>query len=367
MEFTPARLALARRRRGLSQRELAKLLECDERTVRKWESGDRVPDAANLSQLASVLRFAASFFGAPEFDSLPVETVSFRALSKTKAAARNRAIAGGELALDLSEWLDRKFSLPVPDLPDLRHYHTDPEAAAMALRTYWRLGDLSIKSMIELLEAKGVRVYSLAEDCLDLDAYSFWRDGTPFIFLNTLKSSERSRFDAAHELAHLVLHKHGEPTGRVEEREADGFAGAFLMPRSSVLTYGPRIATIPALVQAKHHWNVSVGALAHRVYEVGLITEWQYRSLCIEIQKTGLRKTEPQSRPRETSQIFQKVFSALREQGIGKPELAAQLGWHLDELNALVFGLVLSPVQGGRGRGSDGSSAAGRDHLQVLK
>jgi Zn-dependent peptidase ImmA (M78 family)/DNA-binding XRE family transcriptional regulator len=366
MEFTPSRLGLARRRRGLSQRDLAKLLSCDDRTVRKWENGDRAPEDDNLAELSRLLRFSPSFFCSPEFDGLPVETVSFRALSKTRAGDRNRAIAGGELALDLNEWLERRFCLPPADVPDLRHYRDQPEAAAMALRAHWRLGDSSVRSMVEILEAKGVRVFSLAEDCADLDAFSFWRAGKPFVFLNTRKTSERSRFDAAHELAHLVLHQHGEPTGRVEEREADGFAGAFLMPRSTVVAYGPRVATIPRLIQAKHHWNVSVGALAHRIYEVGLITEWQYRSLCIEIQKAGLRKGEPESQPRESSQVFQKVFQSLRDQGIGKGEVAAQLGWHLDELNALVFGLILSPVQGGA-RTSDADASSSREHLQIVK
>jgi len=57
-------------------------------------------------------------------------------------------------------------------------------------------------------------------------------------FLNTLKQSERGRFDAGHELGHLVLHQHGSPNGGQEiERAANDFAAAFLMPRSSVLAY----------------------------------------------------------------------------------------------------------------------------------
>src|SRR3546814_6566541 len=52
------------------------------------------------------------------------------------------------------------------------------------------------------------------EDTKNVDAFSCWRNGQPFVFLNTFKSAERSRFDAAHELAHLVLHRHGGPQGR---------------------------------------------------------------------------------------------------------------------------------------------------------
>ena len=66
------------------------------------------------------------------------------------------------------------------------------------------------------------------------------------MFLNTFKSAERSRFDAAHELAHLILHKHGAPNGQEAEKQADTFAGSFLMPRASVLASAPRSPTISA-------------------------------------------------------------------------------------------------------------------------
>src|SRR5260363_245495 len=86
-----------------------------------------------------------------------------------------------------------------------------------------------------------VRVFSLSLDTTDVDAFSLWRQRTPFIFLNTRKSAEHARFDAAHELGHLVLHRHGSPQGREAEKEADTFASAFLMPRATLLTQVPRL------------------------------------------------------------------------------------------------------------------------------
>ena len=44
-----------RSERSLSQNQLAELLHVDRSTVAKWETGDRVPDAVMLSQLAKVL------------------------------------------------------------------------------------------------------------------------------------------------------------------------------------------------------------------------------------------------------------------------------------------------------------------------
>jgi Zn-dependent peptidase ImmA (M78 family) len=67
------------------------------------------------------------------------------------------------------------------------------------------------------LESKGVRVFSLAANTVKVNAYALWKDEKPFVFLNTFKSTESSRFDAAHELGHLVLHQDGSVTGREAE------------------------------------------------------------------------------------------------------------------------------------------------------
>ncbi|WP_376773772.1 ImmA/IrrE family metallo-endopeptidase [Rhizobium mongolense] len=72
------------------------------------------------------------------------------------------------------------------------------------------------QNMVHLL----VRVFSLVENTRTVDAFSVWRGIRPFVFLNTIKTSEHGRFDAAHELGHLVLPRHGGPSGRRAEDEA---------------------------------------------------------------------------------------------------------------------------------------------------
>jgi Zn-dependent peptidase ImmA (M78 family) len=201
--------------------------------------------------------------------------------------------------------------------------------------------------MVRLLESNGVRVFSLAEDNRDLDAISFWRDGKPYVFLNTRKSAERSRFDAAHELGHLVMHQHGAPNGRTPEYEANAVASAFLMPKTSVMAFAPRNPTLPMLVKAKHGWGVSVAALAVRMHDLGLLSEWHYRSLSIQIQTHGYREREPEPAPREMSEVWPQIFSALKAEGIGRSHIASTLAWPLKELRALIFQLVLSGETGG--------------------
>src|SRR5205807_7739990 len=224
----------------------------------------------------------------------------------------------GAIALHLNQWLEKRFELPQSQLPDLSRERS-PEAAADSLRRYWGIGELAIRNMIHLLEAKGVRVFSLAIDAREVDAFSMWKDTTPFIFLNSNKSSEHSRFDAAHELGHLVLHRHAAPQGREAEKEADMFASAFLMPRSSVIANAPRFSTLPDLIRTKRIWMTSVAALNYRLHSVGMISDWHYRTLCIQIAKNG-RANEPNEAPRETSQILPKIFAALYREGVTRSD-----------------------------------------------
>lgn len=362
-EFNPSRLKFARSLRRLTMVKLAELIGVEQRSISGYERGEFKPEDDKLQELSKKLRFPISFFYGDDIEGLSPDAASFRSMSKMTAGQRDSALGMGALALQLNEWIEKRFELPEADLPDLSH-ETNPEMAAEAVRRYWGLGELPIKNMIHLLEAKGIRVFSLSIDAQEVDAFSMWRDSTPFIFLNTKKSSERSRFDAAHELGHLVMHRHGGPHGRDAEKEANAFASAFLMPRASVFAQAPRLVSLPILVQLKKRWTVSVFALAHRLYDLGLITEWNYRTLCIEISSSGYRKTEPQEAPRETSQILGKVLAALREDGISKNDIAADLCVYAEEIEQLVFRLAITGISGT----SDGAKTqvSKRPNLRVV-
>src|SRR5690606_5299417 len=109
-------------------------------------------------------------------------------------------------------------------IPDLSHM--DPSSAANALRNYWSLGNGPIQNMVHLLESKGVFVFWLHHDDPALDAISFWKEDKPYVLLNSLKlAGDRARFDAAHELGHLVLHRQSTSlTDKDKEQEANKFA-----------------------------------------------------------------------------------------------------------------------------------------------
>jgi Zn-dependent peptidase ImmA (M78 family)/DNA-binding XRE family transcriptional regulator len=359
--FNPSRLTLARKRKGLTKSALAEQIGVDLRSVSAYEAGEYPPRPDTLDELTAILGFERSFFYGEDLEEPRPDTASFRALSKMTAAQRDMALSQGAIALYVNAWLEEKFELPAADLPDLSHEHS-PEAAAETLRRHWGIGQLSIRNMIHLLEAKGVRVFSLAVDAREVDAFSMWKETTPFVFLNGMKSSEHSRYDAAHELGHLVLHRHAAPQGREAEREADIFASAFLMPRASVIAHAPKFPTLADLVTLKSMWTTSVAALNYRLHAVKMLSDWQYRTLCIQIAKNGYRTAEPNGAPRETSQVLPKVFSALYADGFTRSRIAKELSIPQSELDELMFGLAIVGVTGGR----KGSSSPKRARLNLV-
>lgn len=105
----------------------------------------------------------------------------------------------------------------------------------------------------------------------------------------------------------------------------------------------------------KRGWAVSVAALAHRLHALGMVSEWHYRSLCTEIGQRGYRRAEPKGVGREMSMVYKKVFDALRTDGTTKADLARDLRLHVNDVDALVFGLVLTEIEGGGRSGVGGA------------
>ncbi|MEV6946770.1 XRE family transcriptional regulator [Streptomyces sp. NPDC051172] len=343
---TPSRIALARKRRGLTLAELSARAGVSLQSLSNYETGRTAPRSDTLAKIATALEFPASFFAGSALDELPCEGISWRARSKTSTRVLDAARAAGTLGAMLYDWIDERFRLPAVDVPSLGK--PDPETAAGMVRTRWGLGEAPAPNMVHLLEAHGVRVFSLDPDHAEVDAFAVWRDGVPFVFLNTLKSAERGRFDAAHELGHLVMHGSEHAcSGPEAERQANEFASAFLMPRASVLGHMPSGAHLDQILRGKRIWKVSAMALTYRMHDLGLLTDWQYRSTCAELSRLGYRSDEPEGMgQRETSQVLTKVFAALRTKHVRPSGVAAELGLTSEEMNRLLFGLTLTSLAG---------------------
>lgn len=370
--FNPARLSFARRRRGLTKKRLAKAVRLSTRSLTAHEAGEIEPSDETVTAFARELEFPREFFlDDDDIDEVAEDGASFRSLSRLTAGQKASALAAASLAVSVGRWIEAKFTLPQPNVPEFAGTR-DPTSAAINLRAVWGMGQGPVKNLVHLLEAHGVRVFSLTDDCRFMDAISLWDNNTPYVFLNTIKSAERSRFDAAHELGHLVMHRHGGiPMGRRAEEEANIFASTFLMPKDSVLARVPANPSLTSIMDGKEYWGVSAMAYAYRLRRVGALTDWYYHQLARQLSIMGLRSSEGAMK-REASQVLRKVFDGLRSIGMSKPAVARELSITTRELDRFVFGLVMTGIDGeggGPGRGGGGEPKqrpAGAGRLRLL-
>lgn len=296
--FVPGRLKMAREARLFRQTELAERIGWSESSVSKWENSNssQSPEPAAIPVLAEVLEVAPTWFFKP-MDRLD-RTSFFRSLKRSLGQLRDKADARLGFVEAIDEALSDYVHLPdvdVPDFMDGRDFRTlrldDIQRIANDLRDYWDLGDGPIDDLLLIIENGGVVV---AEDNIgsaDLDGVSRWSETSqrPYILLARDKNvGVRRRFDAAHELGHIVLHRRVSSVELIEnfalvEEQAMAFAGAFLMPEQT-FTDDLFSTSLEAMIRIKEKWKVSVAAMIMRLKATGRITPdyerrlWQYYS-----------------------------------------------------------------------------------------
>lgn len=337
--FERTRLEVARRRRGMNQRDVADVCEVTSQYISSIERGEEFPAEQFVERLASVLNYPVSFFYAKPLDPVPSDALSFRAQRKMSSKTRDTGWGIGHIAADIiTPDLMERFRLPSADIPDLSEYSQEPEKAADLLRSFWVLGYEPIQNMVHLLESKGIRVFWLHHDSVSLDAFSFWHNGLPFTILNTLKDAgERGRFDAAHELGHLVLHQRAKDLDSKEaESQANLFASAFLMPAETFRQECPDRPDLGILYRLKPRWKVSVAAMIMRGVEVGIFSDWQKRHTFKQLNAVGMRTREKLRIQREESKLHPMIFEALRKKQITPSEYAQLLSLNFEDIKEIM-------------------------------
>ena len=344
--FNPTRLTLARERSGLTKQNLADQCNVSRRAVSSWEAGE--VDNPPVGVIARVLGFSESFFYADDPVRIPRDGVTFRALSSMQARQLERVLAAASLAVEFSGWMDLHYTTPAPDLPDLSESRSlEPALAAESVRSMWSINHFPVKNMLLLLEKKGVRVFSLPVDDREVDAFALWHEDRPFIFLNTGRTAERMRFDLAHELGHLLLHRQTRLRSRNIEQQAHDFASSLLIPADPLYAQVTGELRFDDVFKLKRYWKVSAVAMLQRLWHLRIISEWHYRTWIIKLSKRGYRTSEPDGGHPESSRLFRQLFNLARQDGRSIGNIAAALRIPESEIDSMVFGLAIAPVPPG--------------------
>ncbi|HEU0087732.1 MAG TPA: XRE family transcriptional regulator [Pseudonocardiaceae bacterium] len=318
--FDPARLTLARQAAGWSKKQLAEAIDRTPAAVTQYEAGLARPSAGVLDTCAAQLDVPVGFFarGRPRLP-LDVGDAHFRSLRSARVVERMRALATVELIWELTEQLSRSVRLPVLDLPDLGQAAANPRTAARALRAAWNIPAGPVPHLVRLLESKGIVVAFLSfSDAGRVDAFSTAAGGRPTVVLTADKGNGlRTRFTAAHELAHLLLHTDVIPGDIAHEREADAFAAEFLMPAAQIAAELPTRVDLPALLDLQQRWGVSVAALLYRCRELGTLSEASYKRAMMQISRLGWRTHEPGGDlPVERPALLTRAFDLAASAGV---------------------------------------------------
>lgn len=291
--FQPGRVRLARELRGWTQGHLAGKAGLSAAAISQFEAGS-TPTDANLERLGQVLDLPVGFFFVPVTDT---HEGFFRSLRRTSVADRRRARAHAHLAHDLAEAAAGEFpSVDIPDLPapDLDPKSDWPTHAARTVRRRWRIGPGPIPDVIASLEGHGILVLRLVLDSIDVDAFSLPFDDRPVVVLSSDKNDRaRSRFDAAHELGHLVMHGSRVWGVKEVEQQAHAFAAEFLMPASEIRSELPQKVDWSAFFALKMRWQVSLAALLMRAKTLEVISPNEYLSAVKYSSARGWRRLEP--------------------------------------------------------------------------
>ncbi|MEV7036369.1 XRE family transcriptional regulator [Streptomyces sp. NPDC093272] len=313
--FERTRLRTARELAGLSQTQLARESGLTSAAISQFESGAARPSPDTTSVLARVLAVPPEFFRAAMVGS---HEGFFRSLRRTSVSDRRRARAIAHVAHDLAVHASsaQRFcdgDVPVLPVSGLQAGRAEIEEAAGRVRAAWGLPAGPVADVVGLLEAHGIAVIRLPLDNTDVDAFSLPFPDHPVIVLGTDKNDRaRSRFDSAHELAHLVLH--GEQIWGVKEVEtqAHQFAAAFLMPAKDIHDQLPTTVDWPALFALKRQWQVSLAALLMRARTLERMSENTYLTAIKAASARGWRRTEPVplGRPEQPTRLLAYLASA---------------------------------------------------------
>ena len=359
--FVKERLTEARQAFGLTKVALADMIDVTPAAISQYENGPQSPRADVMERLCQKLNFPWSFFLRPVVAN-DDDPVFWRSNASATQIARERSFPRLNWLKEIRTYHGDYFDFPKLELPtfvlpddfrDLSARHIDQ--FAQQCREWWNFGLGPIPDLLLELENSGVVTARIHVAADTLDAFSQWASsaGSPYIVLGKDKSSAvRSRFDAAHELAHMLLHRrvdrkrvNSKTDWKLLEQQANRFSAAFLLPAKSFVDelWAP---TLDSMLSRKERWKVSVAMMIVRCEQLGLTNQDQTKRLWINYNRRGWRGDEPLDKviKFEEPRVIRRSFEALINERIkSKDQILDDLSLparEIEELSALPPGYL---------------------------
>lgn len=305
--------------KGMSRKDLSIVLKVSEQAIWQYETKNMIPEINKIYELADLFKVKTAYFIENQPDdfsntSLNKSSIPFRAINyKVSTKLLEKQFWQASYLANITNYLFKFIKVPHVNILDLARkieddfdnhqskYDFIKSSAILARKVIMK--DENNKNLLFNLEKNGLIVYDKKID-KDADAFSFWSTNEmPYIVLGNNKGvAVRRNFDIAHELGHILLHRHIEFSNldpddyRKIEQEANDFAGEFLLPEKEFIEDFKKVlkkSNPDYLISLKEKWLVSIQTIAIRAYKLELLTSSQYKYLWANINKKGYKYEEP--------------------------------------------------------------------------
>ncbi|WP_020557952.1 helix-turn-helix domain-containing protein [Thiofilum flexile] len=349
--FKGQRLVQARTARGLTQTALSAISGCSKASISKWERNEQLPEAPALEKIASSLGLPPEWF-LSSFPNYGESSYFFRSSTALTKDARNIAKVRLEWAYELSTILQEWVDWPAVNIPTcltrdqaLTIVDSEIEQLAQDTRKYWGLGLNPIENIIKVVESAGILVVRECIGHSKMDGVSRWFDleNRPYIFIAADKANAvRSRFDIAHELAHIIMHRNLKSSDTTKlynelERQAHLFASAFLMPAENI-SLELSHPTLDTLIILKRRWKTSVASLIMRAKSLNLLSEEYLSRLWKNYSARGWKTKEPLDddlTPEQPLLLNRAIKLLLEDGGFNKKQILKTLTLNATDVESL--------------------------------
>jgi Zn-dependent peptidase ImmA (M78 family)/transcriptional regulator with XRE-family HTH domain len=295
--FIAENILMLRRRAGLTQKALSERVGLGQGALSQIESGDNIPSARTVYELACVLNVSTDAIlsrvadgSAVSHGDRPFFLENDQAPLTDGTVRTADAVVGAILALEDICGVPKHAEIPLR-LP----FGATPEGMedlAGRVRELMHVHHGVIFDYFELFETMGFRVIILPL-LPRIMSFCYYDplNANAFIFINTRHSPEKQLFRLAYELGGVFCYTAGIPAGKTGENALDAvhaarrFAAVFLMPEEAVRKTVRQLGIQDGrwswgmLLRIKHRFGVSAEAFLYRLEELGLINEPSNRNL----------------------------------------------------------------------------------------
>lgn len=282
------RIEQAREAAGLSQTELAQIVDLSQSAISRIESGSRGVDSLELAGIADALRVSVVDLleARPLAQRLRVAARQQEAESPVVESAINRVAD----VLRLWELLESQQHQPDHSAFDLPHRGLEinkGRALAKQARRLWGLGDDPLPDLFTVIEERAGLPLLLEPLGAGLDGLLVRTDDIAVALVDSSTFFGRQRFTAAHELCHflmddgdlLVIDEDIFAGGSAAEMRANAFAAHFLMPIDGIRRYirDRRPLDESVIAELQVVFGVSLESLLWQLFNNGEIDDDQRR------------------------------------------------------------------------------------------